>query len=79
MAWLIWKQSRYAMPAAIVILVTHGVVMLILLIGYGDVVAKDSLVAMTIRITAWAMIVALLVFGGRIRKPATGQNFIQAK
>ena len=64
-AWLIWKQSRYAIPAAALVLVTHAVVMLILLIGYGDVVARDSIVAMTIRITTWVIILALLAYPKR--------------
>lgn len=64
-AILIWKRSRYALPAAIATLSLHILVMLTILIGFGDVVAKDSLVAMTIRIVVWAIIVGLLVFSAR--------------
>jgi hypothetical protein len=70
-AILIWKQSPYAVPAAIAIFGAHVLVMLILLAGYGDVVAKDSLVAMTIRITTWAIILALLLLERRSSRPVT--------
>lgn len=59
-AMLIWRNSRYARPAAIAIFAAHGLVMLILLTAYRDVVARDSLVAMTVRLAAWAIILALL-------------------
>jgi len=64
-AVLVWKRSHYAMPAASLALGVHAAVMLILLIRYGDVVAKDSIMAMTIRITTWLIIVALLIYGSR--------------
>jgi len=64
-AILIWKCSPYAIPAAVATLSAHVAVMLILLIGYGDVVAKDSIVAMTTRITVWVIILALLFYASR--------------
>jgi hypothetical protein len=64
-AILIWKQSRYALAAAVVTLGLHSIVMLTILIAYGDVVAKDSIAAMTIRITVWVIIVVLLVYDSR--------------
>jgi len=64
-AILIWKQSRYALAAAVATLGLHSIVMLTILIAYGDVVAKDSIVAMTIRITVWVIIVGLLVYQSR--------------
>jgi hypothetical protein len=70
-AWLIWKQSRYAIPAAISVLGVHLLVMLTLLFEYSDVVAKDSIVAMTIRITTWAIILALMFIQSRKYKAAT--------
>jgi FtsH-binding integral membrane protein len=70
-AWLIWKQSRYAIPAAIGVLGVHLLVMLTLLFGYGDVVAKDSIVAMTIRITTWAIILGLMLIQFRKDKVET--------
>lgn len=59
-AILIWKNSRYAWPAAVATLSAHVLVMLSLLIAYRDVVAPDSLVAMTVRIVVWLIILALL-------------------
>lgn len=64
-ALLIWKRSPYALPAAVATLALHALVMIVLIAGYGDVVAKDSIVAMTIRIVVWVIIVGLLVFSAR--------------
>ena len=64
-AILIWRRSRYALPAAVATLSLHVFVMLFLQIGYGDVVANDSIMAMTIRITVWIIILALLFFASR--------------
>jgi hypothetical protein len=57
---LIWKNSRYAWPAAVATLSAHILVMLSLLVAYRDVVAPDSLMAMTVRIVVWLIILALL-------------------
>ena len=62
-AFLIWKRSPYAMLASAATLSLHIFVMVILLFGYKEVVAKDSIVAMTIRIAAWVIILILLYFG----------------
>ncbi len=70
-AVLIWKRSPYALPAAIATLSLHVLVMITILIGYGDVVAKDSIVAMTVRIVVWVVIVGLLVFAARRRSTAS--------
>lgn len=67
---LIWKRSSYAVPAALATFSAHTVVMIILQIAYRDVVAVDSLVAMTIRLAAWLIILALLYFGLRKRQSA---------
>jgi hypothetical protein len=64
-AVLIWKHSPYAIPAAVATLSLNTLVMLTILIGCGDVVAKDSIVAMTIRIVVWMIIVGLLVYASR--------------
>lgn len=69
-AILIWKRSRYALPAAIATLSLHALVMLTILIGFGNVVAKDSIVAMTIRIVVWAIIVGLLIVARRCTSAA---------
>ena len=62
---LIWKRSPYAMPFAIATFSAHAVVMLILQVGYREVVAIDSIVAMTIRLIAWLIILAMLFFASR--------------
>jgi hypothetical protein len=59
-AVLIWKADRKALLAAWLTLGLHSIVMVILRSVYLDVVAPDSLRAMTIRIAAWAIIVTLL-------------------
>jgi hypothetical protein len=59
-AVLIWKNNRYAWPAAVITLAAHGLILLTLLTAYRAVVAPDSLVAMTVRLVAWVMILALL-------------------
>lgn len=57
---VIWKSERFCMIAAIGTLSLHAIVMLILLVGYPEVVAVESIVAMSIRLTVWVVIVALL-------------------
>ncbi|HEY52087.1 MAG TPA: hypothetical protein G4N94_01365 [Caldilineae bacterium] len=59
-AILIWKNSRYALAAAIATLAVHATVMMILLTAYQGVVAPDSLVAMTVRIVFWLIILTLM-------------------
>jgi energy-converting hydrogenase Eha subunit C len=59
-AILIWKNHKYAFTAAIITLFAHGLVMVILQTAYKDVVAIDSIVAMTVRITAWLIILGLM-------------------
>jgi hypothetical protein len=59
-AVLIWRRHRYAWAMAVATLIMHSAVMLILLTAYGAVVATDSLVAMTVRLTAWLIILFLL-------------------
>lgn len=58
-AW-IWFRSRRARSVAAIVLVAHATVMLTLLAAYRAVVAPDSLVAMTIRLSVWAIIAWLL-------------------
>jgi hypothetical protein len=70
-AILIWKCSPYALPAAVATLSLHVLVMLILLIGYSDVVANDSIIAMTIRIASWLIILPLLFYASRQKNAAS--------
>jgi hypothetical protein len=57
---LIWKGSRYGMFAAIATFIAHAVVMLVLLTVYKDVVALDSIMAMSVRLTVWGLILVFL-------------------
>ena len=56
----IWKNNKFAMPAAIATFSLHAIVMLILQTAYREVVAPDSIVAMTVRLAIWAVIIVLL-------------------
>ncbi len=60
-AILIWKGSKHALPAAIGTFSVHAVVMLVLQTAYRDVVAVDSIQAMTLRLAVWLIIMALMV------------------
>jgi hypothetical protein len=62
---VIWKNSRWSMPAAVGILGLHAVVMLILQAAYRAVVAPDSVMAMTVRLVFWAAIVGMLMLQQR--------------
>ncbi len=57
---LIWKRSRLALPAAWLTFLAHLTVMLALVAGYRNVVARESLTAMSVRLIVWAIILALL-------------------
>ena len=65
---VIWKGSRLAMPTAIGTFSLHAIVMLILLTAYRTVVAPDSIMAMSVRLIFWIMIVTLLIILKR-KKP----------
>ncbi len=64
---VIWRASRLALPTATAIFGLHAVVMLILLTANRQVVAVDSLRAMTIRLVAWMVILVLLLAARRQR------------
>ena len=70
-ALLIWTNSKLAMPAAIGTFSIHAVVMLILQTAYRGGVAVDSIQAMTLRLTVWLVILALMFFQSRKSKAAT--------
>jgi hypothetical protein len=67
---LIWMNNRYALLAAILTFSLHALVMLTLLTVYQGVVAPDSLVAMTIRLIVWAIILGLMFVQLRKNKAA---------
>jgi hypothetical protein len=59
-AALIWGRHRLALPIAAATFGVHTLVMLVLQVAYRDVVAIDSVMAMTIRMTVWIIILALM-------------------
>ena len=65
---VIWKNNKLAMPAAIGTFGIHAIVMLILQTAYREVVAPDSIVAMTVRLVIWAVIIILLMVQQRKSK-----------
>jgi len=67
-AILIWGKSRLAFPAAIATFGAHTLVMLVLQTGYRDVVAPDSIRAMSIRLLAWGIILGLMFAQSRLYK-----------
>lgn len=69
-AILIWRNSRYARPAAIATFSAHTGVMLILLTAYRGVVSAHSLEDMTVRIVAWLIILALMFVQARKNRAA---------
>lgn len=69
-AALIWTGNRLALPVALATFTFHAVVMLVLQTAYHDVVAVDSVVAMIIRLTAWTVILALMLFQVKKNKAA---------
>ena len=70
-AILLWTNHRLAMPVAIATFGIHTLVMLILQIVYRDVVAIDSVMAMTIRMIVWIIILTLIFFQSRKNKVTT--------
>ena len=65
---VIWRNSRLALPSALAVFGLHALVMSILLTVYRQVVAVDSLRAMTIRLAVWVIILVLLL-AARRRRP----------
>ena len=68
---LIWTKHRLALPVAIATFGVHTLVMLVIQTAYRDVVATDSIMAMTIRMTVWIIILALMYFQSRKTKTTT--------
>ena len=66
---VIWKNSKFALPASVGTFGLHAIVMLILQTAYRDVVAPDSIVAMTVRLVVWAVIAGLLIVQKQIKTP----------
>jgi hypothetical protein len=64
-AIVIWRNNRLALPAASVTLGMHAIVMIILQTTYRNVVAPDSLMATTVRLIIWVIILVLLIIQHR--------------
>lgn len=64
-AILIWKNSRYAMIAAIATFGIHAIVTLLLLSAFRGTPAAESILAMTFRLVTWLIILALMFFQSR--------------
>ena len=69
-AILIWQRRKLAGFAAIAPFSVHTLVMVIIQTAYRDVVAVDSIRAMTIRMLAWAIILGLMYAQTRKDKKA---------
>lgn len=66
-ALLLWRNSRLAMPATIGTFGLHALVMLLLQTIFRDTVASESIQAMTLRLTVWAIILGLMFVRSRLR------------
>ncbi len=70
-AGLIWVSNRYAPIMALVTFGLHASVMLIIQTVYKDVVASDSIRAMTVRLIVWSIILILMFVQTRKDKENT--------
>lgn len=61
-AILIWRNSRYAMSAAIATFAIHVTVTLLLLSAFRGTPAAESILAMTFRLVTWLIILGLMFF-----------------
>lgn len=75
-AILIWRGSKLAWFAAITTFSLHTLVMIILQTVHRDVVAVDSIRAMTIRMIAWAIILVLMFAQSQKDKKALRLNTV---
>jgi hypothetical protein len=71
-AFLIWTNNKLALPAAVATFVIHAIIMLILQTAYQEVVAIDSVVAMTLRLATWFVILTLMFLSLRKSTPERG-------
>jgi hypothetical protein len=58
---LLWRGSKHALLLAIATFSAHALVMIILQSIFQDVVAKESIIAMTVRLIVWSIILILMV------------------
>jgi hypothetical protein len=62
---VIWKNSKLTMPTVVATLGLHTIVMLVLQTAYHNVVAPDSIMAMTVRLIIWIIILILIIIQQR--------------
>ena len=67
-AILIWKNSRYAMPAVFATFGIHAMVTLLLLSAFRGAPAAQSIFAMLFRLAVWLVILALMFFNSRQKR-----------
>lgn len=64
-AIFIWKNSKYALSAALATFGIHAIVTLLLLTIFRDTVAANSIGAMIFRLVTWLIILTLIFFQSR--------------
>jgi hypothetical protein len=62
---LIWRSSRHAMPAALILFAANVLVLLVLQLAFRAEVATESVAAMILRIVVWGVIGLLLFWQQR--------------
>lgn len=67
-AGLIGFNHRWAWPAAITTFGLHALVMFLLQTAFRDVVAPDSIRAMTLRLAVWSIILGAMWLAARAKK-----------
>lgn len=78
-AFLIWHGGKLGWLTAIATFAAHTLVMLLLQTAYNDVVAVDSIRAMTVRMIAWAIILGLMFIQFlKNKKAQTAQNEVRS-
>ncbi len=77
-AVLIWRSAKLAAAAAIGTFALHATVMTLLQTAFRDVVASESIRAMTIRLIAWGVILVLLFVTSRLRNKVRAADRLAA-
>lgn len=65
LAVLIWRESRFALPAAISVFGVHAAVFLTLITTFSNTVAKESVSATLFRLGIWLVILGVMIFAHR--------------
>lgn len=61
-AYLLWVNHRYALIASLVTFGIHAIVLVLILTAFRNTVAFQSIGAMSFRVVAWIVILALIWF-----------------